>query len=69
MASTLFVILDDLSKDFTYSGPQNWNVNEQAPWYDGTITYPAFANATTSGSFEVSFQGTSRFAIPFKQFE
>jgi hypothetical protein len=69
MASTLFLILDDLSTNFTYSGPQNWNVNQQPPWYGGTTTYPAFANLSTFGSFEVSFEGTSRSLISFKQFQ
>ena len=69
MASTLFLVLDDVSTDFTYSGPQNWTVNEQPPWYGGTSTYPAFANASTFGTFEVSFEGTSRPSIFFKQFQ
>ena len=69
MASTLSLILDDLSTDFTYSGPQNWDVNQQAAWYGGTTTYPAFANVSTFGSFEVSFAGTSHSSISFKQFQ
>jgi hypothetical protein len=56
MASTLFLILDDSTGDFVY-GPQNWTINKQPPWYGGTSTYPAFANAQTSGSLEVSFEG------------
>ena len=65
MASTLFLVLDDLSTDFTYGGPQNWTVNTQPPWYGGTSTYPAFANAQTFGSFDVSFEGTSCSSMPF----
>ena len=69
MATKLLLILDDLSTDFTYSGPQNWSVNQQSPWYGGTSTYPAFANVSTFGSFEVSFEGTLRLSISFKQFQ
>ena len=67
--ATLFLILDDRSTDFTYGGPQNWTVNEQPPWYGGTSIYPAFANVSTFGSFGVSFEGTSRSSISFKQFQ
>ena len=61
MASTLLLILDDISTEFTYSGPQNWNVNQQSTWYGGTTTYPAFANVSAFGSLEVSFEGTFAF--------
>ena len=69
MASTLFLILDDLSTDFTYSGPPNWTLSQQSDWYGGTSTYLASANVSTFGSFEVSFEGTSRNSISFKQFQ
>jgi hypothetical protein len=70
MATTLLLILDDLSTDFTYSGPHNlnWTRNGQPRWYGGTSMVPFFANATIFGSFELSFQGMSRFGITFKQF-
>ena len=64
MPTTLFLILDDLSTDFIYGGPQNWTVNAQSPWYGGTSTYPAFASVQTSGSFNVSFEGTPRSSMP-----
>jgi len=69
MASALLLILDDISTDFTYGGPQNWTLNEQPPWYGGTTTYPEFANARTFGSFQVTFEGTSRSSSIFNQLQ
>ena len=63
MASKLSLILDDLSTDFTYGGPQNWTVSSYLSWYGGTSMYPAFANAQTFGSFDLSFEGTSLFDL------
>ena len=69
MASALSLILDNTSKNFTYGGPQDWTIDEQSYWYGGSSTSPDFAHAQITGSFEVAFEGTSRFWIPFEQFQ
>jgi len=68
MASALSLILDDVAPNFTY-GPQKWTVNEQPPWYGGTSTYPEFANAQKSGTFEVKFEGISCCSSLFKRLD
>lgn len=69
MASTLSLILDNTSKDFTYVGPQDWTIDERPYWYGGSSTSPEFASAQVFGSFEIAFEGTSHSLIPFEQFQ
>ena len=60
MTTSLIQILDDNHGDFKYGGAGKWTLNQQAAWYLGTTTFPAFVSPGEAlyGTFVLTFEGT-----------
>ncbi|PPQ95278.1 hypothetical protein CVT26_014852, partial [Gymnopilus dilepis] len=61
MTTSLIQILDDNHGDFKYGGAGKWTLNQQAAWYLGTTTFPAFVSPGEAlyGTFVLTFEGIS----------